>query len=262
MGRITASEAAQIVGADLENQRRMGQANLPVTPRLLNDLTGKGVIRICNVGPWAYHIERGSIHQDIPAFDREDDPRKLGCALSEPMPAMRQEAKIIGGGGEVPHEYGYIFDDGMQVAKELIGIGFGLPAHAALVQYGVFVSAGPMPTKEEIAEANRALQIYADRLVEEAREAFDKGRDEWYRTRSDRHLWAGRLKGIQEKWVAEDHQEQSVKCDMCGKFNPSGIAKCQCGRIIDFELYAKIENEQAEMMERVKGDTSKRKSGG
>ena len=250
MPRISAAEAEQIVRADLDNQRKMGQASLPHTPKLMNDLTGKGVFRVCNVGPWPYHVERGPIYLDIPGYTASADVDKIGCAMGAPMPAVRQEAKIIGGGGEVPLEYGYIFDDGRQVALEMIGVGFGLPRHASLVQYGVFVPQGPLPTKEEISEARGQLQAYAERLVDEARTAFDKGRDEWYRTRSDRHLWAGRLMGIQEKWCSEDHAEQSVRCDMCGKFNPANIAKCQCGNIIDFDLYAKIEQRQAEMLDR------------
>lgn len=259
MARISAAEADQLVRADLEHQRRMGQANLPRTPQLMNDLTGKGVFHVCNVGPWAYHVERGPIYLDIPAYDAKSDKGKAGCAMSLPMPAVRQEAKIIGGGGEVPLEYGYIFDDGRQVALEMIGVGFGLANHAALVQYGVFVPMESLPTREEIGNAGLQLQLYAERLIQEAREAFDKGREEWNRTRSDRHLWAGRLAGIQEKWVSENHQEQSVRCEMCGKFNPAGIAKCQCGQIIDFDLFAKIERRQAEMMEQLKGDASRRK---
>src|SRR6478736_4700856 len=134
MPRISAAEADQIVRADLENQRRMGQANLPVTPQLMNDLTGKGVFRVCNVGPWPYHVERGSIYLDIPAYAPKSDEDEVGCAMSVAMPAVRQEAKIIGGGGEVPLEYGYIFDDGRQVALEMIGVGFGLPKHSSLAQ--------------------------------------------------------------------------------------------------------------------------------
>lgn len=251
MPRITAMEAEQIVKADLEGQRRRNQANLPSTPQLMNDLTGKGVIRICNVGPWPYHIERGAKYLDIPAYDKANDPQNLGCAMSVPQPMVCQEAKIVGGGGEVPLEYSYIFDDGKFVAKELIGIGHGLPAHNSLVQYGVFVSEGPLPTKEEIAAAREQLNLYAERLIQEARQAFDQGRESWNQTRSDRHLWAGRLKGVQEKWVSENHQEESVKCDMCGKFNPAGIAKCACGNIVDFELFAKISKRQSDMLERV-----------
>lgn len=258
MARISAVEAEQIVRADLENQRRMGQANLPVTPKLMNDLTGKGFFRICNVGPWPYHIERGSIYLDIPGYDAKKD-KAANYAASVAMPAVRQEAKVIGGGGEVPLEYGYIFDDGRQVALEMIGIGFGLPKHASLMQYGVFVPAGAEPTKEELTAARQTLEEYADRLIQEAREAFDKGRDEWNRTRSERHIWAGQLRGIQEKWVAETHQEQSVRCEMCGTFNPAGIAKCKCGYILDIDLFAKLERQQAEVMELVKGDGTKRK---
>ena len=259
MARISAAEAEQIVRADLDHQRRMGQANLPRTPQLLNDLMHKGVFPICNVGPWAYPIERGCIRMFIPAYDPKSDTKGIGCAMSDSLPAVRTEAYITGGGGDQPLTWGNYFDDGRIVAMDLIGIGAGLKKENSLVQYGVFVPAGPLPTKEEIAGAVEQLELYADYLVQESREAFDKGRETWNQTRSDRHLWAGRRRGIQEKWVSEDHQEQSVRCDMCGKFNPAGIAKCQCGRIIDFELYAKIEREQGEMMELARSESPKRK---
>ena len=252
MPRISAAEAEEIVKADLQQQRRMNQANLPVMPRLMKDLTSNGVFHVCNVGPWAYHVERGPIYLDIPAYKAEADPKKLGCAMSAPMPAVRQESKIIGGGGEMSLEYGFIYDDGRRVALDLIGKGAGMAAHACLIQYGVFVPEESLPTKEEIREAVGQLNSYAERLIQEAREAFDKGREEWNRTKSDRHLWAGRLMGIQEKWVSEDRNEAAIRCEMCGKHNPTGIAKCSCGYILDMDLFAKLEKQQAEIRALVK----------
>jgi hypothetical protein len=130
------------------------------------------------------------------------------------------------------------------------------------LQYGVFVPAGKEPTKAEIAAAQKQLINYQDRLIAEARQAFDKSREELGRLmeadRDGRHLWAARQRGVDEAWVHHQHTQESVRCDMCGKYNPSGIAKCQCGRILDFDLYAKIEREQADMMELAKEPTKRK----
>ena len=56
-----------------------------------------------------------------------------------------------------------------------------------------------------------------------------------------RNLWAGRFMGIQEKWVSEDRNEAAIRCKMCGgKDNPTGIAKCSCGYILDMDLFANL----------------------
>ena len=153
-------------------------------------------------------------------------------------------------------EFGYFEDDGRQVALDLIGVGFGLPGRNALIQYGVFVPAGKEPTKEEIAEAKRQLGECIDRLIVEAREAYDKGPAERSAVISDRHLWAARQRGVNEAWVHHQHTQESSQCEMCGKFNPSGIAKCQCGNIIDIELYKRLMARQKEQIDELEMETA------
>ena len=36
---------------------------------------------------------------------------------------------------------------------------------------------------------------------------------------------------------------------MCGKYNPAGVAKCQCGSILDVELYRKLMKQQKQMLD-------------
>lgn len=259
MARISAQEAAQIIR---EEQRQLTTAVLPPTLARIRDLMKDETFPICNVGPWPYRLERAALHVLVPGYDSKIDPEKKGYAASEPMPCIFREAKLTGGGGETALEYGYIEDDGRMVALDLIGVGFGLPPQNSLLQYGVFVPAGKEPTKAEIAAAQKQLINYQDRLIAEARQAFDKSREELGRLmeadRDGRHLWAARQRGVDEAWVHHQHTQESVRCDMCGKYNPSGIAKCQCGRILDFDLYAKIEREQADMMELAKEPTKRK----
>ena len=250
MARITADEAAQIIR---QEQRQMNAAVLPPTLARIRTMQKEETFSICNVGPWPYRLERAALHIVIPGYDPKMDPDKRGYAASDPLPCIFREAKLTGGGGEGPLEYSWIDDDGRQVALDMIGVGFGLAPQNALIQYGVFVPAGKEPTKQEIAAAHKELIGYQDRLIAEARQAFDKSREELGRLmeadRDGRHLWAARQRGVDEAWVHHQHTQESVRCDMCGKYNPSGIAKCQCGQILDFDLFAKLQQKQADMME-------------
>jgi hypothetical protein len=250
MARITAQEAAEVIR---DQQRQLNSAVLPPTLNRIRALMKDETFVICNVGPWLYRLERAALHIVIPGYDPKADTKKKGYAASAPLPCVFREAKLTGGGGEGPLEYSWIEDDGRQVALDMIGVGFGLAPQNSLVQYGVFVPMEGEPTQAEVAAAQRELIGYQDRLIAEARQAFDKSREELGRLleadRDNRHLWAARARGVDEAWVHHQHTQESVRCDMCGRYNPAGIAKCQCGRILDFELYAKIEKEQAEMME-------------
>lgn len=250
MARITADEAAQIIR---QEQRQLNTAVLPPTLKYITKQMKAETFSICNVGPWPYRLERGSLHIIVPGYDAAIDPDKKGYATSDPIPCIFPEAKLTGGGGESPLEYSMIYDDGHMVALDLIGVGFGLAPQNSLIQYGVFVPEGKEPTKAEVEAAKRQLIGYQDRLIAEARQAFDKSREELGRLmeadKDGRHLWAARQRGVDEAWVHHQHTQESVRCDMCGRYNPSGIAKCQCGRILNFDLFAKIEREQAEMME-------------
>lgn len=254
MAQITAAEAHQIIQ---QEQRALNRAVLPPTLERIRLMMQNDTFRICNVGPWEYRCERASLHVFIPGYDPKFDTAKRGYAASEPLPCIFREAKLIGGGGDTPLEYGWIEDDGHMVALDLIGVGFGMPSRNSLVQYGVFVPAGKEPTTEEVTAAKATLNSYVDRLIAEARDAYDKGPEERKAVISDRHLWAAGQRGIDEKWVHHQHTQESVRCEMCGAYNPAGIAKCKCGSIIDFELFQKLQAQQEAMLDKLTRPTKK-----
>jgi hypothetical protein len=237
MARITAEEAGRIV---MEEQRKLNNSRrLPVTLDRIRVLMQEEAFPICNVGPWTHQIRRGPISFDIPGYDPALDDKNLGYAESALQPSVHRMAKIID-----EHEFGWFEDDGHYVARDLIGVGFGLHPHNSLVQYGVFVPEGKHATATEIAAAKGQLSAYRDRLIQEARDAYDKGPAERAATIGERHLWAARSVGLNEKWVHGQHTQESVQCASCGRFNAAGVAKCQCGMILDFDLHFKIETEQ------------------
>ena len=242
MPTVTAAEAAQMLAAE---QRAMNASRtLPPTLARIRLLMKEESFPICNVGPWSYRPERASLTVFIPAYDKQADPQHKGYAESAPMPVIFRQAKIVD-----ENEFGWIEDDGRAVAQDLCGVGFGMHPNNSLFQYGVFIPAGSEPTAEEVAEARRKLDLCYDRLIEDARDAYDKGPAERKAVISDRHLLAARVRGLNEPWVHHQHSERSVQCEMCGKFNPAGVAKCACGTILDFDLYQRIQARQDRLLE-------------
>lgn len=235
MPRISSAEASEIIASE---QRQLNAAILPPTLARVRKLMQEETFCICNVSPWEFRLERAALHVFVPACDANNPD---GYAASAPMPCIARESKLVGGGGESPLEYSYIEDDGRMVALDLIGEGHGLPKHNSLIQYGVFVPEGPKPTKEEIKAARAQLASYYDRLIAEARDAYDKGPTERAAVIGERHLLAARVRGIDERWVHHSHAEEAVRCVNCGSFNAAEIAQCKCGHVLNEELY--IENQ-------------------
>lgn len=246
---VTAAEAAQEV--QQWAQKMNGSRSLPPTLARIRKLQTEEVFSICNIGPWPHRLERGCLIVDVPAYDPALDHDTLGYAASIPMPDVRREAKIIN-----EDEFGYFEDDGRMVARDMIGIGHSLPISQSLVQYGVFVPEGKHPSKEEIHAAHKQLNGTIDRLISEARQAYDKGPVEREKVINERHLWAARKRGINEAWVHHQHTQESIACEMCGQFNPAAVAKCKCGNIINFELYKRIVAKQQEQMAELELETA------
>lgn len=243
MAIVTAEEAGRMAYTE---QRQMNAGRmLPPTLSRISRLMKDETFPICNVGPWPYRCERACLTVQIPAYDPAQDAQKLGYAASEPQPVIRREAKIIS-----EDEFTFVEDDGRLVAQDLIGVGPFMHPMNSLLRYGVFIPAGPTPTRDELAAARAKLSEYTDFLIQEARDAYDKGPDERKAVISDRHLWAGRERGLDEPWLHHQHAQSAILCTSCGRRNPAGIAKCQCGSILDFELYLKNEEQQREMLNR------------
>lgn len=243
MPAITAQEAQRIIR---EEQRQLNNGrHLPPTLGRIRRLIETESVYICNVGPWPRLIETGSLKSFlVPAYDPKLDPEGLGYVRSQPIPGVFQQAYIAN-----EDNYGYYQDDGRQVALEAIGIGFGMNPANSIVKEGFFVPEGTEPTAAEVRAAKEALSKYFDELIEEARDAYDKGPAERKAVIGERHILAARVKGLDERWVHHQHTQESVRCEMCGKYNPAGVAKCQCGSILDAELYRKLMRQQKEMLE-------------
>ncbi len=102
---------------------------------------------------------------------------------------------------------------------------------------GVFVSAGPAPTSEELAEAHRKLEAFYKLMVSTADRLYETpaGRTDI----TDVMRRAARALGIRKPWTYDP--EPMTQCPACGESLRPGVAVCRgCGAILDREKALKF----------------------
>ncbi len=103
--------------------------------------------------------------------------------------------------------------------------------------HGVFVSAGPEPTEEELTEAKSKLQGFHRRLVEAADLEWERSHNPMFITDLERR--AARELKLDKPWLY-DPQPQA-ECPACGEKIKPGVAVCRtCHAILDREKAAKF----------------------
>jgi hypothetical protein len=99
-----------------------------------------------------------------------------------------------------------------------------------LQDHGIFVCAGPRPTKEELAEAAARRDGFYFRLVTEADVMWARGHS--YREISDLHRRAAIALGMEREWAYVPIR--MVDCPACGEKVKPGVAVCKhCHAILD-----------------------------
>jgi len=103
--------------------------------------------------------------------------------------------------------------------------------------HGVFVAAGPEPTKEELAEARKKLEAFQRRLVETADLEWERSHNMMFITDLERR--AARELGLEKPWLYDP--KPMADCPACGEKIRPGVAVCRtCGAILDREKAAKF----------------------
>ena len=103
--------------------------------------------------------------------------------------------------------------------------------------HGVFVAAGPEPTKEELAEAQKKLEAFHRRLVETADLEWERSHNMMFITDLERR--AARELGLEKPWLYDP--KPLADCPACGEKIKPGVAVCRtCGAILDREKAAKF----------------------
>ena len=103
--------------------------------------------------------------------------------------------------------------------------------------HGVFVAAGPEPTKEELADARKKLDGFHRRLVETADLEWERSHNMMFITDLERR--AARELGLEKPWLYDP--KPMADCPACGEKIRPGVAVCRtCGAILDREKAAKF----------------------
>ena len=103
--------------------------------------------------------------------------------------------------------------------------------------HGVFVAAGPEPTKEELAGAKEKLEAFQRRLVETADVEWERSHNMMFITDLERR--AARELRLEKPWLYDP--KPMADCPACGEKIRPGVAVCRtCGAILDREKAAKF----------------------
>ena len=103
--------------------------------------------------------------------------------------------------------------------------------------HGVFVAAGPEPTKEELEGARKKLEAFQLRLVETADLEWERSHNMMFITDLERR--AARELGLEKPWLYDP--KPLADCPACGEKIKPGVAVCRtCGAILDREKAAKF----------------------
>ena len=232
---ITAQEAAQRASqfAHGANDYRPADDPLPEIQELSEQLS----VFIFNVSPWPFSVGLGSLGNFyIPACeDGQTHSRglKIPGIVQEQYPEGDNQMKLLKA------------ESGRNIAQQILGIGPHLHPRNSLTLRGVFSSNSPEPTAKELAEANKALNIYYRQLVATADSAFSAGPkalEDVLSNGDGRHYLAARKIGrtaAESPWLGNATQEINRKeCPNCGAAYKPGIAECpKCGDILDMEKY-------------------------
>ena len=96
--------------------------------------------------------------------------------------------------------------------------------------HGVFVSAGPEPTDDELADAQRRLDEFHRRLVAAADLEWERTHNPMFVTDLDRR--AARELHLDKPWLYDPKPQ--VECPACAEKIKPGVAVCRsCGAILD-----------------------------
>lgn len=215
---VTLSEVQEYVNREAE--RRNGKI-IPAMPSTLNKLTSAPHYYIFNVGPWEWSRQLGA----------KGTRTLLACPegrnYSEPLtfPALANETVAVDM-NRMEHRQ----EEGILPVNSFMLKGYGFTPDMSLENWGVAAIDHWPPTKEDLAEPNRRLNIKYDELIAEG-DKFHDNRQIDNITEMHR-IAARRRKQERKSWISSN--PNLVSCKACGTDVKEGIAVCpQCNAVLD-----------------------------
>jgi len=220
MATVTLDDARKAVAQEAKQRNRK---IVEQVPKMIADLAKEKTVYIFNVGPTMHQRQLGSLG----TFTVQACPE--GAEVSAPL---KVEGVILERIATDMDKMANRYEEGVDVANDILYIGRGYTADLDRRNYGLFISETPKPSKEQIRAAKDALLKTYGRLV---READDLERSNKRSEIGEIHRVAGRALGVVKPWLDEAPRE-AANCPACQKMIDLETVKCpHCSAILDWQ---------------------------
>jgi hypothetical protein len=218
---LNVQDAAKAVNA--EAQKRNSKI-VDQVPALINKLAAEHRIYIFNVGSVPHSRNLGSLgNYYVP-------PRSEGQRVGEPciIDGMVRET-ITNDMNKMDNR----FEEGLQVAHDVMFIGRGYTPDLNRENYGLFIHDGPVAPPDKIAKAEKKWHKHLSDLIAKADNLEKSNKREEISNNPIFALAAAEL-GITRPWCSES--KQMAECPSCGESINQGSAICRhCDATLDEE---------------------------
>jgi hypothetical protein len=239
--------SVEVAQRSIDAKHSIGKSRvLPMKLRVVEELKSQK-IHIFNVGPWRQVVNTGSTGTfTIPACPPDQEYVEMLIMNSqtqqwEPPISIIVEEYVI----KSEDEMSSLQEDGWNFANEMVGIGRGHLSSSSLVRFGIFVSRNAVPTKQEIADARKALEAECLNIVKWAGDIYSTDRKLFSRAvRPEVHFVAAKILGRDNPqdspWMLDAAPQGRTKCKMCGRLCDPDVATCEAGHVVNRQLYEEL----------------------
>lgn len=221
---VALGEVAEFVSR--EATRRNGKI-VPALPGRLREMCTKPYYYIFNVGPWEWSRQLGG--RGTRTVQKCEEGKPYGPPLE--LPVLDNETVAVDMNKMENRQ-----EDGIEVVNAVLQKGWGSRPEQSLEHWGLGVSTEWPPSAQDIAAANKRLNIKYDELVHEADKYFEQRK---FEDITEFHRLAARRRRLTKGWLNEN--PDLVSCGACGMEVKPNIARCpHCTAVLDKELDRKF----------------------
>lgn len=244
---------------EIERKHSIGKSRILPMKLEIDEEARARKYHIFNVGPWPQTVNTGSTGSFFIPGCPTDKPYVEMLVLNantgewEPPISSVMEEYVI----KSEDEMSSIREDGWNFALQMIGVGRGrVPAHS-LTRFGIFASKNATPTKQELAEAHKALEEECRKIVKSAGDMYSTDRKLFSRVvRPEVHFVAAKVLGrdnpVDSPWMLDANPVGRTKCKMCGRLCDPDVATCEAGHVVNMELYLELQAADEQLKEAIK----------
>lgn len=204
--------------------KQLNEWHLPDLPKRSKQYADEHPIYIYNVSHQRWQRDMGSLGaftiMPCEPGKKHSKPLVIPGTVFEAIPVQMMPKKM---------EYREI--DGMEVAKNILGIAPFQSPKQALSGWGVFISESNPPKHDEIFAAEKALMDTAHTLVAEGDAYYNEGPDSASKNISVNHRWALGHTNQTRAWGQPSLV--MMDCPGCGEPIKPNVVRHSCGAVLD-----------------------------